>query len=230
MQFINLSNLLSQSILSLVVPECWLTMRNLFVQCLPNTRHFRAIWAPYCREVSGCFTVFRRYQVIVHARRCHLLGKRYIFCFFAESFNAFFRHDLPYYSSKQWSFPTNVFLSFGLFSSASLVVVKFLDNSVWEWTAWGSTIASLCVQPKYTWSITGVGYSRSISFCRIFTWVHCVAPFQPFLYHPHTPMRKIRASCARKDTLQVGTFLPSFFYYHFFKISYPNKAGQWATT
>ena len=74
---------------------------------------------------------------------------------------------LPYHSSKQWSLPTFSFV--WSFSSASLVVVNFLNNSA----ARRSIFASLCVQPKDTWSNNGVGSSKFFFGAELSAWSPC---------------------------------------------------------
>ena len=127
-----------------------------------------------------------------------------------------FRHVLPYHSSKQWSFPTTIFLSFDLFRQPS-----FLSTF---WTTWFG------MQPKYTWSIHGFGSSRSTSFCRIFTWSACSASFQPISNHPHVSIRIIKAFFVRVKTFPCWSFPHPFSKKQFFIFSFPQKASLWVTT
>ena len=197
---------------------------------LAEYKAFQNYLSTYCREVSSCLTVFRRYQVIVHARRCHLLERRNIFCFFAESFNAFFGMTFHIVTPSSDLFQRMFFFRLVFFRQLPL-------SSSISWTSrFRNELLEDQPLPLFACNPNALDLSLALDIrgrflsAELSTWVHCVAPFQPFLYHPHTPVRKIRASCAREDTLQVGTFLPSFFWNHFFTFSYPNKAGQWVTT
>ena len=196
---------------------------------LAEYKAFQNNLSTYCRNLKLSHSL----PQVSSDRPCKALpfnGEKKHFLLLRRIFQRIFRHHLPNCSSKQWPSPTNVFLSFGLFSSPSL-----LSSISWK-RRFRNELPEEQPLPLFACNLNTLDLSLALDIrgrflsAELSTWVHCVAPFQPFLYHPHTPMRKIRASCARKDTLQVGTLLPSFFWYHFFKFSYPNKAGQWVTT
>ena len=111
-----------------IVPEYLFTGHN--KSSRPSCCHVQALQvslSTYRREFSGCFTTFRKCSVIVHAWFCHLLKRRHIIlCPFAVSLNAFFRHDLPYHSSKR-PFQRTCF-SLWSFSTPSLVGVNFFEQ------------------------------------------------------------------------------------------------------
>ena len=136
-------------------------------------------------ELSDLFLTFWRYLVSIFAWWCHLLERRHIFpCQFAVSLNAFFGMTFHIIAPDEDLFQ-GIFSFIWFFSSASLVVIYFLNNSVVEWTTCGSTFASLSAQPEYTWSGNRVGSSRLVSFCRI---LHiesmlCFFPINFYLIH-----------------------------------------------
>ena len=134
------------SMLLPIVPKYLLTIINLVVQFSPvnsisgQGEHIQQRVLPCCKN---CWW----YLVIIYAWCCHLLKKRHIFANSQYLWTQFWAWPFVSWLQQQWSFPASVFFRF-IFSSASLVVVIFLNSSVLDWTACGSTFASLCVQPN----------------------------------------------------------------------------------
>ena len=119
-------------------------MMNLVVRCLPITSTSR----------QSEYTPSRTHGV-------GQLDRKSIFCQSAVSLHAFFRHDLPLRSSKQRFFQ-RIFSLFDIFRQSPMLSSISCTARIWTEPLWGSTFASLFVQPECTTSPDGVGSSRSI--------------------------------------------------------------------
>ena len=184
-------------------------------------KHFRTIWANIA-ETSPAVS----------------LSSRGLWWSSMHGVATCWRKDLPIRSISQCTFGMTfhvkaprgdlfqriIFFRLIFFVSLPCPCEFFLSNSVLDWTAKASTFASLYVQPAYTWSINGVGSSRSIFFWENFPHV-CSASFQPFFFHPHEPIRTIRAFFVHVKTFRLELFSPSLFEKHFFELSFPKKTG-----
>ena len=126
-------------------------------------------------------------------------------------------------------FPMNVFSFVWSFSFASLVIVYFLNNSVLVCTAGGSTIASLCVQPKIHLIYQGRWIFMVDFFLQSFPdRIHVLHLFKP-LYIIYTYRSEQSELLVRVKTCRKLAPSPVPFQNHFFKFPFSKKAGQWVT-
>ena len=182
--------------------------------CSSNACRIQGISEPSEHILQRGLQLFHSLPQVSGDRPCKALPlageKIHLFCFFAESFNAFFGMTFHIVAPSSDLFQRMCFFRLVFFRqpplSSSIAWTSRFRNELPVDQPLPLFACNLnTLDPSLALDIRGRFLSAELS-----TWVHCVAPFQPFLYHPHTPMRKIRASCARKDTLQVCTLLPSF--------------------
>ena len=182
-------------------------------------KHFRTIWANIA-ETSPAVS----------------LSSRGLWWSSMHGVATCWRKDLPIRSISQCTFGMTfhvkaprgdlfqriIFFRLIFFVSLPCPCEFFLSNSVLDWTAKASTFASLYVQPAYTWSINGVGSSRSIFFLGEFS--TCVFCFFPTIFLSSTWTDKNNPSflCARKD-ISVGTFFPIPFRKALLRIVFPEE-------
>ena len=149
----------------LIAPEYLLTIINLVVEFLPGT----SISKPFEHILLRVLRLFHNLPQVFGDRICMLLPpaeeKTHLsWPIRSVSLNAVCGMTFHIKAPSSDLFQ-RIFSFVWPFSSASLVVVNFWNHSVLGWAAWGLTSASLCVQPKSTSSINGVGSSTSMSFC-----------------------------------------------------------------
>ena len=155
----------------------------------------------YCREFLGGIMIFRLNQVIIFAKRCHLLKRSHMFCHFTVPLNALFSMTFHVIESSLF-FWTKLFFCLKLCRQSHLSSRTFLNNSVSDWAAWRSIFAFVCVHFQNTWSVNGGGSDKSISSCRMFHLGSRVC-FSIIFSGPRRHTEPFL--CTRQDTFRVGT-------------------------
>ena len=132
-----------------------------------------------------------------------------------------FRHDLPYHSSKQWSFPTYIFLSNDLFRQPPSSLLTFWTSRFWTGLLRDQPLPLFACSLKYTWSI--MAFDLGGRFLLVFPHVTHVLLLSIHLFVVHINRWS--------ELLMHIKAFPCWYFSHPLSniTSFPKTASQWVT-